>query len=294
MVTITLPDGKKIEFAKPITVQEIAANIGSRLSQATVAGKVDDLLVDASYLVQHDATVKIITAKDPEGLTIIRHSTAHLLAQAVKELFPEAEPTIGPVIEDGFYYDFYYPKGFTEKDLATIQAKMHELAKQNFTILHEDKSKSDAINFFIECGKKFKVQLIEDITNDTVSFYSQGDFVDLCRGPHVPNTSFLKAFKLTKLSGAYWRGDAKNEMLQRIYGTAWATQKDLDDYLTRLELAKLRDHRLIGKKMDLFHLQEEAPGMVFWHPNGWVIYSLLKNFISTRMQQCGYQEINTP
>lgn len=294
MIKITLPDGRILEFNNPITIVEIAASIGPKLAEAAIAGKVDGVLVDTSHVVAHDAQVVIITAKDEAGLDIIRHSTAHLLAHAVKELFPEAQPTIGPVIEDGFYYDFYYPKGFSEADLATIEAKMQALATQSIVIERSVKNRQEAIDFFTKRGETYKVKLLEELPDAQVSFYAQGGFIDLCRGPHVPNTSFLKAFKLTKLAGAYWRGDSKNEMLQRIYGTAWSTKKELEEYLARLELAKQRDHRLIGKKMDLFHLQEEAPGMIFWHPNGWIIYSVIKNFMSLRMRRCGYQEINTP
>lgn len=291
---ITLPDNKKLNFDHPVTVYDVAAAIGAGLAKAAIAGKVDGILVDLTFLIDHDAPVVIVTGKDSEGLDIIRHSTAHLLAHAVKALFPAAQPTIGPVVEDGFYYDFYYPQGFSEDDLERIEAKMHELAKQNFKLEREEQDRAAAIKFFTNLGENYKVKLLEEIPEAVVSFYKQGDFIDLCRGPHVPNTSFLQAFKLTKLAGAYWRGDSQNEMLQRIYGTAWATKKELEEYLQRIELAKQRDHRLIGKKMDLFHLQPEAPGMVFWHPNGWVIYSTIKGFMSRRMRECGYQEINTP
>lgn len=294
MIKITLPDGKQLEFAKPITVQEIAAAIGAGLAKAAIAGKVDGKAVDLSYLVTADVAVTILTAKNPEGLEILRHSAAHLLAHAVCELFPGAYPTIGPAIEDGFYHDFYYPQGFTEEDLIKIEAKMHELAQADYKVERSIKKRVDAISFFKERNEKYKVQIIEEIPDDEVSFYNQGSFTNVCRGPHVPSTGCLQAFKLTKLAGAYWRGDSHNEMLPRIYGTAWATQKELDDYLAKLEKAKQNDHRLIGKKMDLFHLQEEAPGMVFWHPNGWAIYSAVKRYLITQLTKFDYQEVNTP
>jgi threonyl-tRNA synthetase len=294
MIKIILPDGKQLEFVNPTSVADVAKAIGAGLAKAALAAEVNGQLVDLSFLISQDAKIKIITSKDPEGLELIRHSTAHLMAHAVRALFPEAQPVIGPVIEDGFYYDFFYPAGFSESDLALIEAKMYELAKQNLPLTREEMDRHEAIKFFTKAGETYKVRLLEEIPEPIVSFYRQGDFVDLCRGPHVPNTSFLKAFKLTKLAGAYWRGDSQNEMLQRIYGTAWPTPKELDEYLAKIELAKQRDHRLIGKKMDLFHLQEEAPGMIFWHPHGWTIYTTIKNFIAKRMRECGYQEINTP
>ena len=294
MITIILPDGKKIEFAKPITVREIATTLGAGLAKAAIAGKVNDKLVDLSYIVKEEAAVVVLTAKNLEGLEILRHSAAHLLAQAVCELFPEAQPTVGPAIEDGFYHDFYYPPGFSEKDLAKIETKMHELAQTNYVIERSLKKSVDAISFFKKQGKEYRVKMVEGIPEDEVSFYSQGSFTNVCRGPHLPSTNYLQAFKLTKLAGAYWHGDSHNEMLSRIYGTAWPTQKELENYLARLEKAKQNDHRLVGKKMDLFHLQEEAPGMIFWHPNGWVIYSEIKRYLTARVLKFGYQEISTP
>lgn len=294
MIKVVLPDGKTIELPNPVTVKEIAAAIGPKLAQAAIAGQVDGRLVDLSYLVQHDAAVTILTAKSPAGLEILRHSAAHLLAHAVTELFPGVQVTVGPAIEDGFYHDFYYPAGFTENDLAKIEAKMHELAQADYVLKRSLKNRHDAILFYRDRGKNYKVMMIEAILDDEISFYSQGSFMNACLGPHVPSTACLHAFKLTKLSGAYWQGDSRNEMLQRIYGTAWPTAKELAEYLSRLEKAKLQDHRIIGKKMDLFHLQEEAPGMVFWHPQGWTIYSVLKRYLSAKTAKYGYQEINTP
>ncbi len=294
MIKVTLPDGKHIEFAHPVTVKEVAETIGSGLARAAVAAIVSGKKTDLSYLIEHDVAITILTSKNPEGLEILRHSTAHLLAHAVCELFPGAEPTVGPAIEDGFYHDFYYPKNFTEADLITIEKRMHELANANQVIERTVKNKNEAIAFFKNRGEKYKVMMIEDIPGDQVSFYSQGSFTNACLGPHVPTTGCLKAFKLTKLSGAYWKGDSHNEMLQRIYGTAWGTEKELKEYLDRLEKAKQNDHRLLGKKMDLFHLQEEAPGIVFWHPKGWTLYSEIKRYLISRLTQFGYQEINTP
>ncbi|EKE01860.1 MAG: hypothetical protein ACD_21C00032G0003 [uncultured bacterium] len=294
MIKITLPDGKNLEFAHPVTVQEIAAAIGAGLAKAAIAGKVDDKAVDLSYLVEKDAVVTILTPKNPEGLEILRHSAAHLLAHAVCELFPGAQPTVGPDIEDGFYHDFYYPQGFTESDLAKIEAKMHEIAQNDYKIERSIKNRAEAIEFYKKRNEAYKVKMLEEIADDEISFYSQGDFINACLGPHVPSTGCLRAFKLTKLAGAYWHGDSRNEMLPRIYGTTWATQKELDDYLARLEKAKQNDHRLIGKKMDLFHLQEEAPGMIFWHPNGWAIFSAIKRYLITQLTKFGYQEISTP
>lgn len=294
MINVLLPDGKTKEFSAPIAVAEVAKVIGPRLAKDAIAGKVDGKLVDLSYLIKEDASIKIITPKDPEGLEILRHSAAHLLAHAVCELFPGAEPTVGPAIEDGFYHDFYYPKGFTEADLEKIEAKMRELANAGHAIVRSIKNRQDAIAFFTNRGEKYKVMMIEDVSDEEISFYQQGSFINACLGPHVPSTNYLQAFKLTKLAGAYWHGDSQNEMLQRIYGTAWATEKELNEYLERIEKAKLRDHRLIGKKMDLFHLQEEAPGMIFWHPRGWTIYSLIKKYMVAKCLEFGYQEINTP
>lgn len=295
MPAITLPDGQKKTFSQPVSVAEIASSIGAGLAKAALAGKVNNQLVDTSFLVENDATVSIITDKDPEGLEIIRHSTAHLLAQAVKRLYPKAQVTIGPVIEDGFYYDFSYPPGFHEDDLLTIENKMQELVKEDLAVTRKVVDRKTAIQFFLDLGETYKAKIIEDIpSDDTLTLYTQGDFTDLCRGPHVPRTGMLKAFKLTKLSGAYWRGDAKNEMLQRIYGTAWGDKKSLEAYLHRIEEAEKRDHRKIGKKLDLFHFQEEAPGMPFWHADGWTIYQAIEQYLRNKLREQGYQEIHTP
>ncbi|MDR1012470.1 MAG: threonine--tRNA ligase [Coxiellaceae bacterium] len=294
MIHITLSNGKKITFEAPVTILEIAIFINQKLADKAIVGQVNGVFRDLSYIVEQDATVVILTAKDPVGLEILRHSAAHLLAQAVTELFPGVQVTIGPAIEDGFYHDFYYPKGFTENDLVKIETKMHELADANHPIIRSIKKHSDAVRFFAERNESYKVMMINDISDDNVSFYTQGNFVNACRGPHVPSTGHLKDFKLTKLSGAYWKGDSRNAMLQRIYGTIWATDKELQEYLNKLEQSKLRDHRLIGKKMNLFHLQEEAPGIVFWHPKGWTIYSIIKRYLITKISQSGYQEVSTP
>src|SRR3990167_3251693 len=295
MPVITLPDGSQKKFDTAISVAQIAASIGAGLAKAAIAGKVDGKLVDTSYLVERDASVSIVTDKDPVALEVIRHSTAHLLAQAVKSLFPTAQVTIGPVIEDGFYYDFAFGRPFTPEDLIHIEKKMEELAKKNFSVTRKIISRNDAIKLFEKMGEHYKVQIIRDISeNEMLTIYEQGDFVDLCRGPHVPRTGLLTAFKLIKLAGAYWRGDSKNEMLQRIYGTAWQDSKKLKEYLDRIEEAKKRDHREIAKKMDLFHLQPEAPGMIFWHPNGWAIINVMRDYIRTVLRKSGYQEINTP
>ncbi len=295
MLQITLPDGSHRSFAQPVTVYDVASDIGSGLARATIAGKVDGDLVDSSYLIENDVELSIITATSDEGLEIIRHSTAHLLAQAVKELFPEAQVTIGPVIEDGFYYDFAFERPFTPEDLKAIEKIMAYLAKQDHKISRSLKSRDDAVSFFKNLGEQYKAEIIAGIPDDeALSLYGQGDFIDLCRGPHVPSTRFLKAFKLTKLAGAYWRGDSNNEMLQRIYGTAWASKDDLKAYLYRLEEAEKRDHRKLGKALDLFHSQEEAPGMVFWHERGWQIYLVVQQYIRDKLKYHGYQEINTP
>jgi threonyl-tRNA synthetase len=294
-INITLPDGKKISLPQPLTVADFAATISRSLAKAAIAGKVNGALVDLSCRLDKDAAVTIITASDPEGLDIIRHSAAHLLAHAVKELYPQAQPTIGPVIEDGFYYDFYYPQGFSESELVAIEARMKEIAKRAIVIERMVMSREEAVQFFEQRDEDYKVKLIHEIpAGEQLTLYKQGDFVDLCRGPHLANTAALKAFKLTKLSGAYWKGDAKNEVLQRVYGTAWADQKALDEYLKRIEEAKLRDHRLLGQKMDLFHLQPESPGMVFWHPNGWIIYKALRDYVAQNNLQYGYKEVCTP
>lgn len=296
MPVITLPDGKKLEFKDPISVHEVAKSIGTGLAKAALAGKVNDKLVDTSYIIQENSKLSIITERDQEGLEVIRHSTAHLLAQAVKSLFPEAQVTIGPVIEDGFYYDFSYKtRAFTPEDLVTIEKKMLELAEKDLGVTRKILSRVEAISFFQNLKEDYKVKIIQDIPGEEpLSFYQQGEFVDLCRGPHVPSTGKLKIFKLTKVAGAYWRGDAKNEMLQRIYGTAFATKKELDAYLFRIEEAEKRDHRKLGKKFNLFHMQEEAPGMVFWHPKGWAIYQIIEQYIRKTIAEHGYQEIKTP
>jgi threonyl-tRNA synthetase len=295
MPNITLPDGSQRNYSQPVTAMQVAEDIGPGLARATLAAEVDGKLVDTSYLITEDAQVSIITTKDTAGLEVLRHSCAHLLAQAVKQLFPTAQVTIGPVIEDGFYYDFSYETPFTPEDIEKIEQRMHALAKQDIAITRSEISREEAIKFFRDMGEEYKAKIIEDIpTEETLSLYQQGDFIDLCRGPHVPSTGKLKAFKLTKVSGAYWKGDANNEMLQRIYGTCWANKEDLQAYLTRLEEAEKRDHRKIGKQLDLFHLQEEAPGMVFWHPNGWSIYQTLEQYMRKKFKDHGYQEIRTP
>ncbi len=295
MPVVTLPDGSQRTFDHPVTVAEVAADIGAGLAKAALAGRVDGKLVDTSHLIDSDAELAIITDRDEEGLEIIRHSTAHLLAQAVKELFPEAQVTIGPVIEDGFYYDFSYPDGFTPDDMAKIEQRMKELVKQDIPIERTVMAREEAIEFFRDMGEAYKAEIIEEIPRgETISLYRQGDFIDLCRGPHVPSTGRLKHFKLMKLAGAYWRGDASNEMLQRIYGTAWASKKDLKAYLHRLEEAEKRDHRKLAKQLDLFHTQEEAPGMVFWHDNGWRIYQAVEQYVRGQLRKHGYQEVRTP
>ena len=295
MPVITLPDGSERGFEQAVTVADVAASIGAGLAKATLAGRVNGRLVDASFLIEEDAQLSIITEKDEESLELIRHSSAHLLAQAVKALFPSAQVTIGPVIEDGFYYDFAYERPFTPEDLVAIEQKMQALVKADLAVSRTVMPRDEAIAFFKEQGEQYKAQIIADIpAGEDISLYRQGDFIDLCRGPHVPSTSKLKAFKLMKLAGAYWRGDSSNEMLQRIYGTAWANKKDLKDYLHRLEEAEKRDHRKIGKLMDLFHAQEESPGMVFWHDKGWTIYLLIEDYIRRLLRANGYQEIRTP
>ncbi|BCX87917.1 threonyl-tRNA synthetase [Methylomarinovum tepidoasis] len=295
MPTITLPDGKQLAFDHPVTVKEVAEAIGPGLAKAAVAGKVDGRLVDLSHVIDHDARVQIVTPREEEGLEVVRHSTAHLLAQAVKELYPEAQVTIGPVIEDGFYYDFAYERPFTPEDLDKIEKKMQALAKAALPVERREVPREEAIEFFRRQGEEYKARIIEEIPEgEVISLYSQGDFTDLCRGPHVPDTGKLKAFKLTRVAGAYWRGDARNEMLQRVYGTAWADKKQLKDYLRRLEEAQKRDHRRLGKQLDLFHIQEEAPGMVFWHDKGWRIYQTIEQYIRDKLRRNGYQEVKTP
>ena len=295
MPAITLPDGSQRQFDQTVSVHQVAADIGAGLARAALGGKVNGQLVDTSYLIEQDSELAIITAKDDDGLEIIRHSTAHLLAQAVKSLFPDAQVTIGPVIDDGFYYDFAYQRPFTPEDFKTIEKRMAELAKADIPLTRSTKSRNQAIEFFSGLGEKYKAEIVGDIPDDAdISLYQQGDFIDLCRGPHVPSTGHLKAFKLTKLAGAYWRADANNEMLQRIYGTAWGNKQQLKDYLTRIEEAEKRDHRKIAKQLDLFHFQEEAPGMIFWHPNGWTLYQQVEQYIRQVMDQNGYQEVRTP
>ena len=295
MPTITLPDDSTRQYPKPVTVMDVAADIGAGLAKATLAGIVDGNLVDASHVMDADASLSVVTNKSDEALPLLRHSTAHLLAQAVKQLFPSAQVTIGPVIDDGFYYDFDYERSFTPEDLDTIEQRMKELAQQGIPLKRSTISRNDAVAKFKGIGEEYKAEIIESIPEDeTLSLYEQGDFTDLCRGPHVPNTSHLKAFKLTKLAGAYWRGDSNNPMLQRIYGTAFANPKELKTYLHNLAEAEKRDHRRIGKQQDLFHLQDEAPGMVFWHPKGWTIYREVEDYMRHQQLEHGYQEIKTP
>ena len=295
MPTITLPDGSQREFDQPVTVADVAASIGAGLARAMIAGKVGGQLVDASFTMEANSDLAIITERDEEGLDVIRHSTAHLLAQAVKELFPSAQVTIGPVIDDGFYYDFAYEKTFTPEDLKSIEKRMGEIVARNLPLTRTIKSRDEAVTFFRDLGEEYKAKIIESIPADEdLSLYQQGDFTDLCRGPHVPSTGKLKAFKLTKLAGAYWRGDSSNEMLQRVYGTAWANKKDLKAYLHRIEEAEKRDHRKLAKQLDLYHTQEEAPGMVFWHDNGWTIYRQIEQYIRDVLYDNDYQEVRTP
>ena len=295
MISVQLPDGSKRQFDHPVTVAEVAASIGPGLAKAAIAGKVDGKLVDVAYRIEDDAKLSIVTDKDPDGLDIIRHSTAHLLAYAVKELFPEAQVTIGPVIENGFYYDFSYKRPFTPEDLQKIEKRMGELAKRDIPITREAWKRDDAVTFFESIGEKYKAEIIASIpAGEEIGLYREGDFVDLCRGPHVPSTGKLKVFKLMKVAGAYWRGDAKNEMLQRIYGTAWTKKEDQDAYLHMLEEAERRDHRRLGKQLDLFHLQDEAPGMVFWHPKGWIIWQQIEQHMRATLTKHGYREVRTP
>ena len=295
MPVITLPDGSIRKFDHAVSVLDIALSIGSGLAKATLAGRVNDILVDASTLIEQDASLQIITAKDLDGIDIIRHSTAHLLAQAVKALFPDAQVTIGPVIENGFFYDFAYKRPFTTDDLTVIEAKMQQLVAEDLAISRSVLSRDDAVTFFKDQGEAYKAEIIESIPADQdLSLYQQGGFTDLCRGPHVPSTGKLNAFKLMKIAGAYWRGNSENEMLQRIYGTAWGDKKELQAYLHRLEEAEKRDHRKLAKTLDLFHSQEEAPGMVFWHEKGWVIYQQVEQYIREKLRVNGYGEVKTP
>lgn len=295
MVSVRLPDGSVREFDAPQTVAQVAASIGAGLAKAALAGKVDGKVVDTSYLIERDAELAIITDKDADGLEVIRHSTAHLLAYAVKELFPEAQVTIGPVIENGFFYDFSFKRPFTPEDLAAIEKKMQELAKKDEPVTRKVLPRDEAVAYFKSIGEAYKAEIIESIPADQdVSLYTEGAFTDLCRGPHVPSTGKLKVFKLMKLAGAYWRGDSKNEMLQRIYGTAWAKKEDLEAHLHRLEEAEKRDHRKLGRLLDLFHMQEEAPGLVFWHPKGWAIWQQVEQYMRRVYQESGYQEVKGP
>lgn len=295
MPIITLPDGTQKTFDGPVTVQAVAGAIGPGLAKAALAGRVNEQLVDTGHEITTDASLAILTGRDPEGLEVLRHSCAHLMAMAVQELFPEAQVTIGPVIEDGFYYDFACEKPFTPEDLQAIEARMQELAKQSFPVQRTVMDRADAINLFEKKGEAYKAEIIRDIPGDEeLSFYSMGDFIDLCRGPHVPDTGRLGAFKLTRVAGAYWRGDSNREMLQRIYGTCWNSRKDLNAHLHRLEEAEKRDHRRLGKRLALFHTQEEAPGMVFWHPNGWTLYQIIEQYMRQVQKENGYQEIRTP
>ena len=295
MLSITLPSGEKKTFDKPCSVADVAASIAPGLARNAVAGCVDGVLLDTSSILKTDCALRIITLNDPEGLDILRHSCAHLMAQAVQNLFPEAQVTIGPVIEDGFYYDFAYKRGFTPEDLEAIEKEMKELAKKKLTIERICLPKSELVDIFTKKGEKYKVEIINNLDEkESLTLYKQGEFSDLCKGPHLPHTGFIKAFKLTKLAGAYWRGDSNNEMLQRVYGTAWADKKDLNAYLDRLEQAKARDHRTLVKKMSLCHFQDIAPGLVFWHNNGWSIFRALKAHIRHKMAAAGYDEVHTP
>jgi len=295
MIRITLPDGACREYDQPLSVFEVAASIGSGLAKAAVAGRVNGQLVDCDYLLHSDARLSIVTARDPEGLEVLRHSCAHLLAMAVKQLFPSAQVAIGPVIEDGFFYDFAHERPFTTEDLELIEARMHSLAATNHSVRRRELSREQALQHFADQGEHYKVELIRDLPPDAVlSLYRQGDFEDLCRGPHLRSTGQLRAFKLTKVAGAYWRGDARNAPLQRIYGTCWGTRPELEAYLLRLEQAQQRDHRKLGQQLDLFHFDDCAPGSVFWHAKGWTLFQELIGYMRRRQEQAGYQEVNTP
>ncbi|HEX4881076.1 MAG TPA: threonine--tRNA ligase [Porticoccaceae bacterium] len=295
MPRVTLPDGSLREFPAPVTVAAVAASIGAGLAKAALAGRIDGRLVDTSHVIDGDVRLEIVTARDADGLEIIRHSGAHLLAQAVKSLFPDAQVTIGPVIEDGFYYDFAYQRPFTPEDLAAIEERMQELAGAGLAVSRTEMDRDEAVAFFRGLGEEYKAEIIAAIpAGEVISLYRQGDFIDLCRGPHVPDTGKIQAFKLTKVAGAYWRGDPANAMLQRVYGTAWASRKDLDAYLQRQIEAEKRDHRKLGRRLDLFHVQEEAPGMVFWHPRGWVVYTEIERYMRDMQRANGYREIRTP
>jgi len=295
MPNITLPDGSQKSFPQPVTVADVAASIGAGLARAALAGRVDGTLVDTSYVIDRDAALAIVTERDAEGVEILRHSTAHLLAHAVKELYPDAQVTIGPVIEDGFYYDFAYKRPFTPEDLAAIEKRMGEIAKRDIRVERKVMPRDEAVAFFKGLGEHYKAEIIASIpSGEAISLYGQGNFIDLCRGPHVPSTGKLKVFRLMKVAGAYWRGDSKNEMLQRIYGTAWAKKEDLDAYLHRIEEAEKRDHRRLAKQLDLLHLQDDAPGMVFWHAKGWTIWQVIEQYLRRVLGQVGYREVRTP
>ncbi|MCE2676696.1 MAG: threonine--tRNA ligase [Burkholderiaceae bacterium] len=295
MVQITLPDGSLREYPNPVTVAEVAASIGAGLAKAALGGKVDGQLVDTSYLLSRDASVAVVTAKDPDGLELIRHSTAHLLAYAVKSLFPQAQVTIGPVIDNGFYYDFSFERPFTPDDLSAIEKRMSELANKDEPVVRRVLPRDEAVTYFKSLGEHYKAEIIQSIpAAEDVSLYREGEFEDLCRGPHVPSTGRLKHFKLMKVAGAYWRGDSKNEMLQRIYGTAWASKEDLQLYLTQLEEAEKRDHRKLGKELDLFHMDDHAPGLVFWHPNGWTLWQMVEQYMRQVYRDNGYLEVKAP
>ncbi len=295
MITITLPDGSRREFEHPVSVMDVAQSIGPGLAKATVAGALDGKLVDASDRIDHDASLRIITPKDEEGVEIIRHSCAHLVGHAVKQLYPEAKMVIGPVIAEGFYYDIWTERPFTPEDLAAIETRMRELIEQDYEVVKKVTPRAEVIELFKARGEDYKLRLIEDMPDETaMGLYHHLEYVDMCRGPHVPNTRFLKSFKLTRISGAYWRGDAKNEQLQRIYGTAWADKKQLEAHITRIEEADKRDHRRIAKQQELFHLQEEAPGLIFWHPKGWAIWQVVEQYMRKAYRDCGYQEVRCP
>ncbi|MDX1514261.1 MAG: threonine--tRNA ligase, partial [Gammaproteobacteria bacterium] len=295
MPDISLPDGSRRHYERPVSVREVAEDIGPGLARAALAGKIDGRLVDTSHRVDEDTELSIVTDRDDEGLEIIRHSAAHLLAQAVKQLYPEAQVTIGPVIEDGFYYDFSYPPGFGPEDLDAIEARMKELAEADYEVERTEMPRDEAVALFRDMGEDYKAEIIASIPDgEPISLYRQGDFIDLCRGPHVPSTGKVKAFKLMRVAGAYWRGDSRNEMLQRIYGTAWQDRKQLKAYLERLEEAEKRDHRRLGRQLDLFHFQEEAPGCAFWHDRGWLVYTEIERYVRGVLRESGYQEVKTP
>uniref|UniRef100_UPI0025F988CD threonine--tRNA ligase n=1 Tax=Thiobacillus sp. TaxID=924 RepID=UPI0025F988CD len=297
MVNVTLPDGSVRQFDSPVTVAQVAASIGAGLAKAALAGRVDGKLVDTSHLIDHDAQLAIVTARDAEALDLIRHDAAHVMAQAVQELYPGTQVTIGPAIEDGFYYDFAREQPFTPEDLEKIEKRMEEIVKRDLPIQREVWEREDAKKVFAELGETYKVQIIDEVipAGEELSIYRQGDWFDVCRGPHLPSTGKLpRAFKLMKLAGAYWRGDSRNAMLQRIYGTAWAKKEDLEAYLHRLAEAEKRDHRRLAKQLDLLHMQDEAPGMVFWHPKGWIVWQQIEQYMRQKFVEYGYEEVRTP